>query len=398
MPWVIAKENEEWCLYKQGADGQAEGETLACHPTEDEAKAQMAALYANMGQEAERAIPDSEIRRTGVMGYARAFKAKDPPADGRVWYVAATEGVKRDGLDLKIADFSLDEFRAYPIILFGHDYMGRNLPIGLGEPRVVNRELHMGIEFDEGDPFAMQVKSKAEKGMIAGSIGWEDIEVKGETRHNLMEFSLVPLPADPKSLPIQQARALRSLADALDRLDIGDSQPAETGELDWQEVATAMVRSLTPTSDEPEEARLSAYNALLPKYRRLGKVAPEFLDAATLSALGPAERRGLFLAGEPDLLPEAFAKPEVPKGADDGAVTTTALADIQARLSALEERPRIAEQRILAGILAKLQAAQPEPPSALVVAGGDDGNEQSVTSDTPNQSLQAILEKLESLT
>lgn len=42
MPWHIEKRENEWCVIKD-ADGKNQG----CHPTEDKAKAQMAALYAN---------------------------------------------------------------------------------------------------------------------------------------------------------------------------------------------------------------------------------------------------------------------------------------------------------------------------------------------------------------
>ena len=405
MPYTIAKQGEQWCVYKKGEDGEPMGETLGCHETEDEAVAQIGAVESS---EAERTAPEPEIRRSGTMNYARAYKAKEPPADGRVWYVAATEGVKRDGLDLRIADFDLKEFAAYPIILYGHDYMGRNLPIGLGEPRVVDRELHMGIDFDSADPFAMQVKGKAEKGMIAGSVGWEDIEIAGKTRHSLMEFSLVPMPADPKSLPILQARALRNMADALDRLDTGDSQPLSDGEPAWPEVATAMVAVFAPAGDDPDDARLERYNALLPKYRRLGKEAPEFLDGATVSALGPAERRGLFLAGEPDLLPLEFTEPGLSAPDSMGVM----LEGIQARLTALEARvpqaPATTEVRMLESVLAKLGAIgvrvvalrKPEPSAAQGAEGGDDGRAQQHTGTATETDtiLQGILEKLESRT
>ena len=47
MPWVIKKAGDEWCVYKEGADGQATGDSLGCHDTEAQAKDQLAALYAN---------------------------------------------------------------------------------------------------------------------------------------------------------------------------------------------------------------------------------------------------------------------------------------------------------------------------------------------------------------
>lgn len=47
MPWVVRQIDEEWCVYRQGPDGEPEGEALGCHASEDEAQAQRAALYAS---------------------------------------------------------------------------------------------------------------------------------------------------------------------------------------------------------------------------------------------------------------------------------------------------------------------------------------------------------------
>jgi hypothetical protein len=369
---------------------------------EDMAKAREEAEAAlGMSERAAEATESALDEPQGRMFYTRALAnkaanvAEDPSAP--VWFRASTEGVKRDGLDLKASDWITDTWREYPIVLFGHDYMGRNLPIGLGEAKMEGKELHIGVRYDADDPFAMQVRAKALKGMIAGSVGWEDIKRGGEVKHSLTEFSMVPMPADPKSLPLRQARALRSLADVLEGID-DDPPPAPEGEPAWPEVAAAMVACFTPAGDEPEEARLERYNALVPKYRRLGKTAPEWLDAATVSALGPAERRGLFLSDEPELCPDAFAEPEPPQGGDDGAAMGSTLAEIQARL----------ETRALQGILDRLaamgvvtQRAQAPAPTPEPPTSGDDGAGRYGGTDAQPQidnALRAILEKLESRT
>jgi hypothetical protein len=48
MPWTIRKRNDEWCVYKQGQDGQPTGDLLGCHSTRDEAEGQIAALHVNV--------------------------------------------------------------------------------------------------------------------------------------------------------------------------------------------------------------------------------------------------------------------------------------------------------------------------------------------------------------
>jgi hypothetical protein len=68
-----------------------------------------------------------------------------------------------------------------------------------------------------------------------------------------------------------------------------------------------MVRLLCSAAQRPETERTSDYRALARDYARHGKTPPELLDAETITALGEAELRGLFLAGEPDLFPNTFA-------------------------------------------------------------------------------------------
>ena len=209
-------------------------------------------------------------------------------------------------------------------------------------------------------------------------------------KHDLQDISAVPVPADPGALAERQRALMAAWARSI--LQPDDSQPA--AEPAWPETAAAMVACFVPAGDDAE--RLERYNALLPRYRRLGKVAPEWLDAATVSALGPAERRGLFLSDEPDLCPDAFAEPEPPQGGDDGAAMGSVLAQLQERL----------ETRALQGILSKLEArgiatqrakapeTKPEP-----VHAGDDGVDNPRNTDAqPNidNALRAILEKLES--
>jgi hypothetical protein len=50
MPYLIAKENDQYCVHKQNADGSA-GAKVKCHPTRKEAKDHMDALYVAMDKE-----------------------------------------------------------------------------------------------------------------------------------------------------------------------------------------------------------------------------------------------------------------------------------------------------------------------------------------------------------
>lgn len=50
MPWTIVKDGDSHCVHKENADGSA-GEKVKCHPTEQEAKDHLKALYANTTKE-----------------------------------------------------------------------------------------------------------------------------------------------------------------------------------------------------------------------------------------------------------------------------------------------------------------------------------------------------------
>ncbi len=123
----------------------------------------------------------------------------------------------------------LDAFNRNPVVLFGHD--AGSLPVG--------RAVHLSVQAGTGiqadfvwlknDPFADRVRNAFEQGVLnAASVGflpkkWEPHNKKGGLRYTeweLLEFSLVPVPANPNALrtlkhfgldtptPVAQANAL----------------------------------------------------------------------------------------------------------------------------------------------------------------------------------------------
>lgn len=85
MPWKVIPKGNEFCVYKLGADGEPTGETLGCHPTEEQAAAQARALYANEPEAGKRDV--------------------DPDVGG---------GVDRD--KLKDSDFVFSDSRTFPVV------------------------------------------------------------------------------------------------------------------------------------------------------------------------------------------------------------------------------------------------------------------------------------------
>lgn len=78
MPWMMHKNGEKVCVYKEGADGKAEGEALHCYSgadAEEMAKKYMKALYAHAGDMQIHLSGDSlDQRATAVReGFVHAF-------------------------------------------------------------------------------------------------------------------------------------------------------------------------------------------------------------------------------------------------------------------------------------------------------------------------------------
>jgi len=232
-----------------------------------------------------------------MTAFLRALIAGQPVGDPgqAIRFTASTDGVKRDGMALRHDRWLLENYQRNPVVLWAHDYSGRTLPIGRADVVVDGgqRALVTDITFDQADEFARQVEAKYRGGYLhAVSVGWNNVKRGGDTWHELLDISAVPVPGDPDALIARQVRALQELL-------TDDTPEATTGEPSWAETAGAMLRLFSPDGDDPDdEARRIKYNALLPAYRRYGRTAPEFLDATTLGALTTEQLQGLFLGDE----------------------------------------------------------------------------------------------------
>lgn len=138
--------------------------------------------------------------------------------DGIVQFIAATEGVKRDGNTLVNTGWQFDNFAKNPVFLFQHDYS--QLPIGQHVKWAVTNDngknvLRVWSRFVSADiyPFAERVRMMYEKGFLrAVSIGWIPLEYEpvrnadGDqtgwkfTKNELLEVSAVSVPADPDAI------------------------------------------------------------------------------------------------------------------------------------------------------------------------------------------------------
>ena len=222
--------------------------------------------------------------------FLRAFVSRAEDGDNGqpgdpIRFTASTAGIKRDGLDLDMQDWLLDNYRKNPVFLWAHDYWGKYLPLGRVKAEVEGDRLMAEVVFDQNDDFAKAVERKYRDGFLhTVSVGWNFVEVDKKRKMELLDISGVPVPGDPDALMERQYEALKRMFEG------GDSKEddaATRGEQEpvWEKVAAEMVEIFLSPGDESDELRERRYRALLPKYRRLGKVAPEFLTAEELSAL-----------------------------------------------------------------------------------------------------------------
>lgn len=254
MSYKIEKNDKgKFCVIDVADDGSTE--TLGCHETKEAAQDQLTAIGANAHSErfadwdecmaamAEEGYDDETAAKicnkicnqsseeppepTPSEGpqhreprgfYMRAYCQREGTADAAegtpIRFVASTEGIKRDGKDLKATDWRMDNYKRNPVVLWAHDYTGARLPIGKADVSMEKTNMLADVTFDQGDEFARQVESKYRRGFLnAVSVGWND--EKGGGR-DLLDISAVPVPADPQALMQRQMDALAELARSFD--------------------------------------------------------------------------------------------------------------------------------------------------------------------------------------
>ena len=138
--------------------------------------------------------------------------------------IAANERVRQPP-ELDFGRLSTERYLRNPVVMWAHDISGRSESGGLpiGRTRELTRDgagrLVADFEFLGEDAFAQRVKNAWDKGFLrAASISWMPIEggpSEGgkwrDTRSDLLEWSIVAVPADPDALRESQSRMIREL-------------------------------------------------------------------------------------------------------------------------------------------------------------------------------------------
>ncbi len=173
-----------------------------------------------------------------------AASIKEAAESGTFEVVVSTEDQDRQGEIVRQDGWNLDRYKQNPIVLWAHDYS--SLPVGVAESiEVVNGKLTAKGRFAsaEANPFAQQVRKLYDAGILrTTSVGFIPTTMDGNviTSAELLEFSFVPVPANPFALSLREAEALELDVPALctkgfrlakkDGEDVITNEPEETEE------------------------------------------------------------------------------------------------------------------------------------------------------------------------
>lgn len=127
--------------------------------------------------------------------------------------------------ELELGGLRFDNYRRNPVVMWAHDAVGRSpsggLPIGrtLSIGRAADGGIVAEFEFLDDDPFAQRIRNAWDKGFLqAASISWLPIESRPaaggglrDISSELLEWSIVSVPADPDALRESHRRMLNSL-------------------------------------------------------------------------------------------------------------------------------------------------------------------------------------------
>lgn len=171
----------------------------------------------------------AEVGGDGEYGGA-AFRSAatigdDRPVDGDVYSVTIfANEVSRDGVSVDLDGMDFSNYEKNPVVLYAHDHTGRTeaggLPIGrtVRLARTEDGHIRADFEFLAGDDFAERVRNAWERGFLRGaSIGWRPVETRPEgrgaraVRSELLEWSIVAVPADPDALRDVYLRVVRAM-------------------------------------------------------------------------------------------------------------------------------------------------------------------------------------------
>ncbi|MCX6756331.1 MAG: hypothetical protein NTX85_03250 [Candidatus Nomurabacteria bacterium] len=165
----------------------------------------MEEIYKKLTEEVKTALETKEILET-------VAKTKASEDSGTFEVIISTADQDRQGEVVDQNGWDLSHFMKNPIVLWAHDYS--SLPIGVAdEVKLVNGNLTAKGRFapEDANPFAQQVRRLYDAGIVrATSVGFiaKNMQKNVITESQLLEFSFVPVPANPYALSLRSAKEM----------------------------------------------------------------------------------------------------------------------------------------------------------------------------------------------
>jgi HK97 family phage prohead protease len=218
---------------------------------------------------------EAQLKEEPVLKAIEQIKAASDTGTFEV--VISTADVDRAGEVIDQNGWDLDFYRKNPVVLWAHDYS--SLPIGVTEEiEVKDGQLVAKGRFapEDANPLAQHVRRLYDLKIVrAASVGFIPREFDPNnasiiTKAELLEFSLVPVPANPNALSLMKAQAIN--VEALYQKGILIKQEEEEKKPESETVAE---------DKETEEKSVKAGRVLSEKNRTLIKSTIEGLKAVT---------------------------------------------------------------------------------------------------------------------
>ncbi len=236
-------------------------------------------------------------------------KAQD---SGTFEVVISTNDVDRQGEMVDQRGLDLTFYKQNPIVLWAHDYS--SLPIGVADS--IEQQDNKTIAKGRFAPteFAQQVRKLYDLKMVrATSVGFIPKEMEGNiiTKSELLEFSFVPVPANPHALSLAKSAELNVdelvtkgiILKAEESADPGEQTQNTGKESDQPEIAAPEAEPVQ-TDSEPEakivekagrvlsEKNRQLIETTVSDLKKLTAALQELLDAATSQGDGGEDGSG----------------------------------------------------------------------------------------------------------
>lgn len=240
---------------------------------------EVAAAYKSLLEAMERAEPDAQPFE-GAVGPVYVVDKGIRVERREVDFVASTPDMDSQG-DIVEQDFVFERFLKNPVILFAHD--SRSLPIGRAENiRVQDGVLKLTVVFasKQANPLAENVfLLLKEKVLRAMSIGFIPRDIRREmregeevwvlSRNELIEASVVPIPANENALAELKAKALQMIPPTppLERDNPADGGKRGNMNLEQVQKELAELKSAKDALSKELEVLMERYKALEGLYK-----------------------------------------------------------------------------------------------------------------------------------